>query len=81
VPVLTFGMTVSTSDELTPSDTYIPVLTLTPYLQTIAAYVARSVTDTYVPVLTLTNTVRVAGEVDEIRITERPYYIIRIEEV
>lgn len=81
VPVLSLAITASPSDALEMSDTYVPVLGMNYVLQTVVASVSRSVIDSYVPVLTFNATLFVSGDVDGIRIEERPYGIIRIREI
>lgn len=80
VPVLTLAATVSTSNAVVLTDSYVPVLTFDPYVQSIQAGVARAAADSYVPVLELTVRLAIAGEVDDIKINDRPYGLIRIEE-
>lgn len=80
VPVLTLAATVSTSDAIVLTDSYVPVLDLVPFVQSIQAGVARAAADSYVPVLELTVRLAIAGEVDDIKINDRPYGLIRIEE-
>jgi hypothetical protein len=80
VPVLTLGLTVTSSDALELADSYVPVLGMSYLVQSIVYRVDRAVIDSYVPVLTFGSTLLEAGEVDAIRIEERPFYLIRIEE-
>jgi len=80
VPVLTFGSALAASDEVVLTDSYVLVLGMNYYLQTIIANVSRPVLDSYVPVLTFTGAPWIAGEIDDIRIDERPFGYIRIEE-
>lgn len=80
VPVLGMTVSVSTSDAIQLTDTYVPVLGMAYYVQAISAEVAKPVIDTYVPVLTFEGVPLVAGEVDNIRITQQACSIIRIEE-
>lgn len=81
VPVLTMTCTAASAPEVTPSDTYVPVLGMTYLLDQTIGTVAVALTDTYVPTLSLSSGLRVAGEVDRIWITSRPCGRIRIREV
>jgi hypothetical protein len=80
-PVLTMVSSKATSDLVVITDTYRPVLTMSVDLDAVAGLVNWPRSDTYTVVMTDTAALADAGEVDDIRITERAYGIIRIVEV
>lgn len=80
VPTLAMTVTVSTSAAVVLTDSYVPVIGMDPYVQGIQGAVARAVLDSYVPTLGMTVRLAIAGEVDDIKINDRPYGLIRIEE-
>jgi hypothetical protein len=81
VPVWTMAAAVASSDYLTLTDTYVPVVNFDYSLEQQSGEVSRSVIDSYVVTLDMALTTIVSGEVDDIIINERPYGLIRINEI
>lgn len=82
VPVVTLSTTGPvSSDAVVIADSYVPVLGMASLLDTVVSVVAKAGSDSYVVTLTMTGASATAGEVDIIRLTGRPFFVITLGEI